>query len=251
MADSPYIVDVTMENFHDVMQASFQVPVLIDFWASWCQPCVALMPTLARLADEYGGKFLLGKLNTEEQQELAAQFGIRSIPNVKLFRDGQPVDEFMGALPESAVREFLDRHLPREANPQVDAARECLLAGDTDAAIEILDSLPPEDQDRPEVTELRNQLYFAGRVAGAPDSAALQSRLDADENDHEARLQLALHKVMAQDFETAMDLLLELIRKDRKYGDDAGRKELLKVFELLGDDPLVGRYRTRMASLLY
>ena len=124
MADSPFIIDVTRDNFRQLMETSFKVPVLIDFWASWCQPCVVLMPILAKLAEDYEGRFLLGKLNTEEEQEIAAQFGIRSIPNVKLFRDGQPVDEFMGALPESQVREFLDRHLPRAVNPQVEEARE-------------------------------------------------------------------------------------------------------------------------------
>ena len=113
MANTPYIIDVTRENYQQVMEASFKVPVLIDFWASWCQPCQVLMPILAKLADEYDGKFLLGKLNTEEEQEIASHFGIRSIPNVKLFRDGQPVDEFLGALPEKAVREFIDRHVSR------------------------------------------------------------------------------------------------------------------------------------------
>ena len=138
MAESPYIIDVTRENYAQIMEASFEVPVLIDFWASWCQPCQVLMPVLAKLADEYQGKFLLGKLNTEEEQEIAAQFGIRSIPNVKLFRDGQPVDEFLGALPESAVREFLDRHVARESDAQIAQARERLLAGDVDPAMEAL-----------------------------------------------------------------------------------------------------------------
>ena len=139
MAESPYIIDVTRDNYAQVMEASFKVPVLIDFWASWCQPCQVLMPILARLADEYQGKFLLGKLNTEEQQEIAAQFGIRSIPTVKLFRDGQPVDEFMGALPEGAVRQFLDRHVARESDTQLDEARDLLRTGNTDGAIALLE----------------------------------------------------------------------------------------------------------------
>ena len=285
MADSPYIVEVTRENYAQVMEASFQVPVLVDFWASWCQPCQVLMPILAKLADEYEGKFLLGKLNTEEQQEIAAQFGIRSIPTVKLFRNGQPVDEFMGALPERAVREFLDRHVARDSDMQVAEAHEQLLAGNTDAAIALLneareadpenpriamvlagaqaaagdvnaaeatlDSLPVSEQGNPEVTMLRGHLFFAGQVAGTPAAVELESRLAADPDDTEALYQLALRKVIDQDYDNAVELLLDLMRKDRSFGEDAGRQTLLKIFELLGNDPRVSQYRRRMASLLY
>jgi putative thioredoxin len=285
MADSPYIIDVTRENYAEVMQASFEVPVLIDFWASWCQPCLALMPVLAKLAGEYQGKFLLGKLNTEQEQEIAAQFGIRSIPNVKLFRNGQPVDEFMGALPERAVREFIDRHVERESDITVQQALEKLAGGDANAAIAmlnqaretdpdnprvvlalagaqaaagdvaaaeaILDGLPANEQLKPEVAALRSELYFEGQVAGAPAAAELEARLKADPDDHEARFQLALSKVVEHDYETAMELLLELMKKDRGFREDAGRSTLLRVFELLGDDPRVGQYRRRMATLLY
>jgi putative thioredoxin len=285
MADSPFIIDVTRENYAQVMEASFQVPVLLDFWASWCQPCHALMPVLAKLAEEYQGKFLLAKLNTEEEQEIAARFGIRSIPTVKLFRDGQPVDEFMGALPEQAVREFLERHLGRESDVHVAEAREQLAAGnaagaivlldearendpdnpriilalaeaqaamgDTTAAEETLNSLPRDEQDKPEVAALRNHLFFEGQVANAPTATELEARLAADPDDHEARFQLAIRKVVDRDYETAMDLLLQLMQADRSFGDDAGRRGLVKVFELLGDDPRVGECRRRMASLLY
>jgi putative thioredoxin len=285
MAESPYIIDVTRENYAQLMEASFRVPVLIDFWASWCQPCQVLMPILAKLADEYQGKFLLGKLNTEDEQEIAAQFGIRSIPNCKLFRDGQPVDEFMGALPESAVREFLDRHVARESDAQVaqaldqlrggnaagavvllEEAREAdpdntritlalaqaqVAAGDFAAAEAILDALPPDQREMPDVAALRSHLYFEGRVTEAPALAELEARLAKDPDDHEALYQLALRKVVEQDYDSAMERLLELMKKDRGYGDDAGRNTLLKVFELLGDDPRVGQYRRRMATLLY
>lgn len=285
MAESPYIVEVTRDNFHQVMDASHQVPVLMDFWASWCQPCQVLMPVLARLAEEYRGKFLLAKLNTEEDQELAAQFGIRSIPTVKLFRDGQPVDEFMGALPEPEVRKFLDKHLPRESDALVQQARQRLLAGDGEAAMALLDAarasdpdnprvaiaraqaqaamgdtataeatldaLPPDEQAKPEVATLRSHLYFEGLLAGAPDPGTLRERLGSDPGDSAARFQLAVHHVVDQDYEPAMELLLELMRKDRQYGDDAARQALVKLFDLLGSDPLVTRYRSRMASLLY
>jgi putative thioredoxin len=112
MADSPYIVTLTAANFEAVViDGSFDRPVLVDFWADWCAPCRMLMPILAKLVDEYRGRFILAKLNTEEEQALAAQFGIRSLPTVQLFKDGRPVDQFMGALPEAQVREFLDRHV--------------------------------------------------------------------------------------------------------------------------------------------
>ncbi|MDJ0941209.1 MAG: thioredoxin [Woeseiaceae bacterium] len=285
MADSPFIIDVTRENFAQVMESSFKVPVLLDFWASWCQPCQVLMPILAKLAEEYDGRFLLAKLNTEEEQEIAAQFGIRSIPTVKLFRDGLPVDEFMGALPAEQVRGFLDQHVAHASDEAVLEARERLNSGDTanaiarlnelreadpdnprllvalaeaqaahgdiEAAEASLHSLPIDERDKPDVVILRAKLFFLAQVAEAPDSAELEGRLSADTSDHEARFQLALRKIVDGDYETAMDNLLELMRQDRDFGDDAGRKGLLKVFELLGNSPLVSRYRSKMASLLH
>ena len=218
-ADSPFIIEVTRENYQQVMETSFQVPVLMDFWAGWCQPCQVLMPVLAKLAEDYEGKFILAKLNTEEEQEIAGQFGIRSIPTVKLFRDGQPVDEFMGALPEQAVKEFLDKHIV-----------------DEEAAAE---------------EEARKLKYFEDQVAEAPDAAELEARLAGDPEDSQARLQLSFRKVTERDFDTAMELLLELIKRDRNFGDDAGRLGLLKIFDLLGDDPRVARNRRRMANLLH
>ena len=251
MADSPFIVEVSRDNYEQLMQTSFEVPVLIDFWADWCQPCHMLMPVLARLADEYQGKFLLAKLNTEQEQEIAAQFGIRSIPTCKLFRDGQPVDEFMGALPEQAVRQFLDKHVAREPNPAAAQARQLLQSGDVEGAAAALDGLPAQDQDSPEVARLRGQLFFAEQIAGAPEAAELEATLATDADNLEALHQLALRKVLDEDYDAAMDLLLRLVQKDRGFGDDAGRAGLLKIFELLGDDPRVGQYRRRMTSLLY
>jgi|AMFO01.1.fsa_nt_gi thioredoxin len=286
MSDSPYIVEITEGNWQQaVVEQSRRVPVLVDFWASWCQPCQMLMPVLARLAEDYRGKFILAKVNTEEQQNLAAQFGIRSIPTVKLFKDGQPVDEFAGALPESEIRRFLDRHIPRESDTQVEQARALLLqgdaegalkilevakaedpgnpnvdialaqakaaAGDAGSALEILDRLPLDAQDKPEVQRLKGMLHFEALAAGAPDAATLATRLERNADDHEARRLLAARKVLAEDYEGALELLLELMRRDRKFGDDAARKDMVAVFDLLGEDPLVPRYRSRMMNLLY
>lgn len=285
MADSPFIIDVTRNNFAQVMETSSEVPVLLDFWASWCQPCRVLMPILAKLAEEYEGRFVLGKLNTEDEQEIAARFRIRSIPNVKLFRDGQVVDEFMGALPESAIRKFLDRHVARKSDAAVERARARMLDGDADGAIILLqearesdrdnpritlalaeaqsatgdiegaeatlESLPADMQDVPEVSNLRSRLFFEGQLAGAAVATELEARLAADPGDREALYKLGLRKAVEADYDRAVELLLQLMRTDRTFGDDAARRGLLNVFKLLGDDPRVSRYRSRMASLLH
>ena len=285
MADSPFIIDVTRENFQQLMEASFEVPVLVDFWADWCQPCKVLMPVLAKLAEEYQGRFLLAKLNTEESQDIAAHFGIRSIPTVKLFRDGQVVDEFMGALPASDVRAFLDRHIARESDTEIDKAHALLSSGDADGAIALLlaaretdpdnsrvtmalsraqaasgdtaaaeatlDALPDAEKQKPEVVALRSHLYFEAQVAGIPAAGELEAALDANPDDHEALFRLGLRRVVDGDYDSAMALLLELMRRNRGFGEDAARRTLLKVFELLGNDPRVGQYRRHMASLLH
>ncbi|HIE55565.1 MAG TPA: thioredoxin [Chromatiaceae bacterium] len=286
MSNSPYIIEVTEDNYQQaVVDQSFQKPVLVDFWASWCQPCQMLMPILANLAEAYGGKFILAKINTEEQQGLAAQFGIRSIPTVKLFRNGQAVDEFAGALPESEIRAFLDQHIPRESDAQVEQARELLRQGNSDAALEllerakasdpgnsrvdivlaqahaasgnteraleILNALPQDAQDDPEASALKGMLHFEALLSSAPPEGELEQRLANDENDSQSRHLLAAYKVVKQDYEGALELLLGLMRKDRNNGDDAARKEMLRIFSLLGEDPLVARYRNRMMNLLY
>ena len=286
MSSSPYVVEITDNNYQEaVIETSRRVPVLVDFWASWCQPCQMLMPVLARLAEDYQGKFILAKINTEEQQAIAAQFGIRSIPTVKLFRNGEPVDEFAGALPEAEIRKFLDKHIPRESDALVDQARQLLqqgdaqgarnlleqakatdpsnsnidlalaqslaTIGDTAKAGEILQGLPADMRSKPEVQTLQARLFFETLLADAPSEDELKQRLDSDENDTQALYLLAAHQAAGQHYEQAMELLLQLMKKDRSYGDDDARKALLKLFDLLGDDPLVPRYRSKMMSLIY
>ena len=287
MADSPFVVAVTADSFHRiVVEGSRERPVLVDFWADWCAPCRMLMPVLASLANDYGGKLLVAKVNTEEEQALAAEYGIRSLPTVQLFKDGRPVDQFMGALPESQIREFLERHLPRESDRLLARAQALLSAGDlegatgmleqvraadpenarvrlleagiqaaagnTQGAQEMLDDLPRELADDPEVVRLKGQVSFAALQADSPPEAALESRLKADPKDNDARYRLAAHLVVRGDFEGALDHLLALVKTDRAFEDDAGRKGMLMVFAMLGGEgELVNRYRSRMLNALY
>ena len=286
MADSPFIFEIDDSNFEQiVLQGSHQVPVLVDFWATWCQPCQVLMPILAKLTDAYQGKFILAKVNTEQQQSIAAQYGIRSIPTVKLFRNGAPIDEFMGALPEAEIRAFLDRHLPRASDATVSQAEQHLLAGDTDTALALLaqarasdpsnprislaiaqaqavagdleaaaktlDELPAEEQEKPETRQVRAQLFFEHIVAGEPTAEVVAKRLESAPDDSEARYWLAAHQVVRNDVASAAENLLTIMQQDRGFGDDAARLALLKLFDLLGEDPAVARYRGRMFNLLH
>jgi putative thioredoxin len=287
MANSPYIFDVTADDFAAVvLEGSRSRPVLVDFWAVWCNPCRTLTPVLEKLVDEFQGDLILAKVDTEDQRELAAQFGIRSLPTVRLFKDGQPVDEFMGALPEQDIRAFLDKHIPRasdnlateaqrliqqgqvdEAMKLVEAARSSdpdntrvqiayarikATLGEVDEAEATLSALPADEQDKPEVLELRARMLFDKSALAAPAPEALEKVLASDPGNSEARYQLAAHKVMDGDYEAALDLLMTLMRKDRKYGDDAARKGMLKIFDILGGSgELVNRYRARMFNALH
>jgi putative thioredoxin len=286
MADSPFIVEINENNYEQiVLQGSQQVPVLVDFWASWCQPCQILMPVLAKLAEEYNGRFILAKLNTEEQQAIAAQHDIRSIPAVKLFKNGAPVDEFTGALPEAQIRAFLDKHLPRASDGTVAEAEQKMLAGDIPGALalleqahkadpgnprivavmaqvhaqngdpaaaeQLLDELPPDEQEQPDIRQLRAMLFFAAIAADAAPEPSLISRLEADPDDSAARYALAANQINNHDAENALENLLLVMQKDRKFGDDAARAALLKIFDMLSDDPAVTRYRARMFNLLH
>lgn len=287
MADSAYVVAVTAETFHSVViEGSHERLVLVDFWADWCAPCRMLMPVLATMADAYGGKLLVAKVDTEQERALAAEFGIRSLPTVQLFKDGKVVDQFMGALPEPQIRAFLERHLPREsdgllaraqalldAGDQIGAAelieqareadpedasvrvadvRLALAAGKVQEAQEILETLPLELADDPDVASLKGQTTFAALAVDSPKESVLIQRLSQDPKDSDARYRLAAHLVLNGDFEGGLEQLLELMKRDRPFNDDAGRKGMLQVFAMLGGEgDLVVRYRARMSSALY
>jgi putative thioredoxin len=287
MADSPNLVTLSAANFHDaVIGGSHRRPVLVDFWADWCAPCRSLMPVLAKIAGEYAGRLTVAKLNTDEEQPIAAQLGIRSLPTVMLFKNGQVIDQFMGALPEPQVREFLERHLPRESDDQITSAQALIASGDLPAAESLLAEVRRADPDNPrlvpaeasalaaagnieeaeallaraplqiandpEVSALRGRLHFAKLIAGAPDEGVLSARLESDPADSEARYLLAARHAAKGAYEPALEQLLTLVKRDRGYGDDAGRKAMLMIFDLLGGEgELVSRYRSKMLNALY
>lgn len=287
MNHSTHLVTVTAQTFQSlVIEGSYERPVLVDFWADWCAPCRMLMPVLAKLAEEYGGRFLLAKVNTEEEQALAVESGIRSLPTVQLFVSGRVVDQFMGALPEAQIREFLDRHLPRPSDGLLTRAQDLMAAGDLAgaqslieqtraedpnnvrlpfadlqltvargelaAALAQIDALPIELANDAEVLALRGRLRFASAVEDAPSEPDLMARLEVDPGDSRSRYQLAAHRVLRGDYAAALEELLELMKRDRAFEEDAARKGILAVFDLLGGSgDLVARYRAKMMNALY
>jgi putative thioredoxin len=266
------------------LQASLTTPVLVDFWAIWCEPCKTLGPMLEKLAAEYNGAFRLGKVDVDKQQELAGMFGIRSIPTVVLVKDGQVLDGFAGALPEGQLREFLSRHVqpleaieqaveeeaapetpdqaltrlqqaisaePDKAELKLELAQALMRAGQTDAAEAALTALPANLAIDARAVRLRSELDLAHALKGAPTRAELLQRLQADTGDWAARDQLGVRLLLEGDAEAGLEQFLLILQKARDWNDGQARKRLLAAFATLDDAELVGRYRRRMASLLF
>lgn len=286
MSESPYIVEVTQHNFAAVVENSQQVPVLVDFWADWCQPCKTLTPLLTKLAQEYRGGFILAKVNADAERALAGHFQVRSLPTVMVIWQGQIVEQLVGLQPESAYRQIIDQFhaapgasvqeqiellwegghrqeavdLLREALNQEPASSELKIAlaekllqlDQGDQARELLQSLPDEERNRQPASGLMARLQFAVLAQGAPDRAALETQAQSHPADCAARRQLAARLVLAGDYEAALEQFMTILRCDPQFEDEAGRKGLIAMFEMLGNDhPLTITYRRRLFSLLH
>ena len=291
MSTSPYIVDIAgSASFEQlVIENSFQKPVLVDFWAEWCAPCKALMPLLAKITEEYNGELLLAKVNCDIEQDIVARFGIRSLPTVVLFKNGQPVDGFMGALPETQLKSFIQR-LTGGAKTPIEVAlveakaaleagdvataqaiyakvqtrdpangeaiaglvRAALALGEHARAREIISALPAEVLQKSEVAAAVSAVELAEAGEQTGDSEALREKLAADPNDHQTRFDLAMAEYGRGHSEAAIDELPELFRRKRAWNDEAARKQLVKIFEALGPThPLTVSGRRRLSSLLF
>ena len=284
MADLPHVVDITTDTFEtEVLQKSLQTPVLVDFWATWCGPCKSVTPILEKLAGEYGGAFVLAKVDVDKEQQIAAAFQIRSVPSVFLLVGGQPVDAFQGALPEGQLRQFLQQHgiepaaqdeAPVELAPldphaevvrlrqaadaepekdelKLDLALALLKTGAAAEATQLLDALPANLATDDRAVRARARLGFAALLKDAPPAAVLEQAIAANEGDLKARHLLAVHHLVGGDAAAGLEQLIEMLRRDRGYEDGLPKKALIDAFRIVEDEDLVGLYRRRMASLLF
>lgn len=283
---SEFAFDVSIQDFEaKVLIPAETVPVVVDFWAPWCEPCKLLKPMLEKLAEEYKGRFILAKVNSDENPELAQHFGVRSIPSVKVLFQGQLVDEFNGAIPESQIRAFLDRiALPEgpeqinlreqaaalvaegkleealavlvqasQANPQdqaiqLDAVDVLMQLGRHDEAKQLLGGEYANEPDR--ANALRARLALAD---GAADTAPLEAKLEANPDDHASRLELSKAYAAQSRFREALEAALEVARRDRFFNEGAARKAILALFEALSGeqyDDLVREFRRKLSATL-
>jgi len=273
----------------DVIAASQEAPVIVDFWAPWCGPCKQLGPLLEKLVTQAAGAVRLVKINVDENQDLAAQMRIQSIPAVYAFKDGQPVDGFVGAQTESQIREFIGRLTGGAKSPldeMLEQAMVALDAGDVDAAgalfsqvlsqdpanptavagvircsvaagrldhaKEVLSHLPPEVQKNADVAAAISAMELAEQSDGSADIAELEARSAADPADNQARFDLGVALYGAGNAEAAIDALVEIVRREREWNEGAARQQLIKIFDALGGaDPITVAGRRKLSTILF
>jgi putative thioredoxin len=285
VSDSDWVKDVGDEDFESaVLERSQSVPVVVDFWAEWCGPCRILGPTLEKLAEEGKGSFILAKVDVESAPRLSQAFGIRSIPHVMAFRGGEPIAEFRGALPEDAVRQFLRRVVPSEADrlvEQGDAAREeqpeaaeslyrralelddqhevarvalaeiLLDRGDSDAVAPLIENLVPSGELSERIEHLRSEVALRS-MSAAGDEEELRAKLRENPKDGESLCDLGALLASRREFKEALELLLEAARNDRSLAQGRAKELMVEIFHVVGvRSELADEYRTQLARLLY
>ena len=286
MSELQTVVVIDQTNAQQILvEESFNRPVLVDFWADWCEPCKQLMPLLEKLADEYAGAFLLAKINADEQQGIAGQLGVRSLPTVMLFKDGQPVDGFTGAQPETAIRELLQKHLPSPWDAKIAEATDLLDQGQTAEAVALLRSAWEESNRLLEVTlayagalleanrlddaeavlnevrlvdrdavheQLMAQIELKREAGKSPEVEALEADLKANPESHDVRVKLAVQLTAGGQYREALEHLLHVLRIDRDWNNGEAKRLYLDTIASIGKgDPLAAEYQRKLFSILY
>ena len=284
------VIDSNAERFNeDVIGASAQIPVIVDFWAPWCEPCKQMTPVLEKLIKEYGGKVKLVKINIDENQALAQQLRVQSIPMVYAFKDGRPADAFNGALPESQLRKIIEKLTGGDGAPldqAIEQANALLEAGDTinassifnqileadnsnvdshaglmrclilddnaDQARNYLADLPEELLTQPAISAIQTTLELEEQTAEAGEVGELKIAVQNNPNNHQARYDYALALYASEETESAIEQLVEIIKQNRDWNDDAARQQLFKVFEALGNsNPITVEGRRKLSAILF